>query len=233
MHPPHPTDRPTLGALFGTYLGKVVAVNDPDSLTRVQVRLHHTPEAVGDGDASIWARVAMPFAGDSRGAFFLPDVGEEVAVVFAGGDPRQPIVMGALLHGGITAPEQLGGAGDKVDRYTIKGKKGSRIAIVEETDGQATISLKTPGSESVTLSQSSSGKIELKTSTDTVTLDSQGVSVQTSGKVSVKASQVEVNAPQVTVNAAMSKFSGMVKCDVIQATTVIGSTYTPGAGNVW
>jgi hypothetical protein len=24
-----------------------------------------------------------------------------------------------------------------------------------------------------------------------------------------------------------------VKCDVMQATTVIATTYTPGAGNVW
>jgi hypothetical protein len=44
---------------------------------------------------------------------------------------------------------------------------------------------------------------------------------------------VQVSAGQVTVNAAMSTFSGMVKCDVMQATTVIATTYTPGAGNVW
>ncbi|WP_437310845.1 phage baseplate assembly protein V [Sorangium sp. So ce388] len=233
MHTPLSDARPTLGALHGTYLAKVVSVDDPDGLTRVQIRLHNTPQDIADGDAAIWARVAMPFAGNDRGAFFLPDVGEEVAVVFAGGDPRQPIVMGALLHGGITAPEQLGGSGDAVDRYTIKGKKGSRIAIVEETDGQATISLTTPGGVSVTLNEASGGKVELKAAGNTVTLDTQGVSVQSSLKVTVKATQVEVNAPQVTVNAAISKFSGMVKCDVVQATTVIGSTYTPGAGNVW
>ena len=38
---------------------------------------------------------------------------------------------------------------------------------------------------------------------------------------------------QVKVNAAISDFSGIVKCDVLQATTVIATTYTPGAGNVW
>jgi hypothetical protein len=49
----------------------------------------------------------------------------------------------------------------------------------------------------------------------------------------VQATNVEVTAGTVDVNAAMSKFSGIVKCDVLQATTVISSTYTPGAGNVW
>jgi hypothetical protein len=42
-----------------------------------------------------------------------------------------------------------------------------------------------------------------------------------------------VNAPQVTVNAAMTTFSGIVQCQVLQATTVVAATYTPGAGNVW
>ena len=233
MPSPPSLDRPSLGGLYGTYLAKVVAVNDPDNLTRVRIRLHATPEAVGDADAAIWARVAMPFAGDDRGAFFLPDVDEEVAVVFAGGDPRQPIVIGSLFNGGISAPEQLGGSGDRVDRYAIKSKRGSRIAIIEETDGEATISLTTPGGVSATLKQSSGGSLELKAAGNTVTVNSQGISVKTSLKVAVNASQIEVTAPQVTVNAAISTFSGMVKCDVLQATTVIGTTYTPGAGNVW
>jgi hypothetical protein len=44
---------------------------------------------------------------------------------------------------------------------------------------------------------------------------------------------VNVTAPQVSVSAAMSTFSGIVQCDTIIATTVVGTTYTPGAGNVW
>jgi len=51
--------------------------------------------------------------------------------------------------------------------------------------------------------------------------------------VKVQASQVEVSAGMVKVDAAISKFSGVVKCDVLQATTVVASTYTPGAGNIW
>jgi hypothetical protein len=37
----------------------------------------------------------------------------------------------------------------------------------------------------------------------------------------------------VTVDAAMAKFSGVVKCEVLIATSVVGTSYTPGAGNVW
>jgi hypothetical protein len=64
-------------------------------------------------------------------------------------------------------------------------------------------------------------------------MDTQGVSVQAGAKVSVSAGQVEVSAGQVTVDAGLSQFSGVVRCDTLVATTVVGTTYTPGAGNVW
>ncbi len=48
-----------------------------------------------DGEAPIWARVATAFAGDQYGMHALPDVGEEVLVVFAGNDSAHPIVVDA------------------------------------------------------------------------------------------------------------------------------------------
>jgi uncharacterized protein involved in type VI secretion and phage assembly len=230
---PIPPAAPSLGALHGTYLGRVTSVNDPEGISRVQVRLVSTPEPTGDADATLWARVSVPFAGGGRGAFLLPDVGDEVAVVFVNGDPRQPLVVGGLWNGANRPPEKLGGAGDRVDRYTLTGRHGSRIAIVEETEGQATVSLSTPGGVSVTLVQTSAGKLTLEAAGNTVTLDTKGVTIETPLTVKVSASRVEVGAAQVQVNAAMSTFSGIVKCDVLQATTVVATTYTPGAGNVW
>jgi hypothetical protein len=44
---------------------------------------------------------------------------------------------------------------------------------------------------------------------------------------------MEANAGMANVNAGMSKFSGVVKCDTIIANSVVGSSYTPGAGNIW
>ncbi|MCP3963671.1 MAG: hypothetical protein GY719_38030 [bacterium] len=214
------------------YLAEVVAVADPEKLSRVQVRLL-SYDGVGEQDAPLWARVAVPFAGAERGAFLLPDVGDEVLVSFVNGDPRLPVVIGGLWHGRAKAPESLGGAGDRVDRWTLVGKAGTRIAIVEERSGEATLSLTTPGGVSAELTDLGGGKLELVSAGTTVTLDAGGVSVETGARVEVQASQVEVNAGQVSVNAAVSTFSGVVRCDVLQATTVVATTYTPGAGNVW
>lgn len=221
---------PTPGLYSGSYLAEVVSVQDPDRLSRVQVRLLSFYEE--DSTAGLtWARVVVPFAGADRGAFFIPDVGDEVLVTFLNGDPRYPLVMGGLWNGNAGAPEQLGGG--SVDRWAIVGKAGTRIAIVEETPAQATISFTTPGGVTGELTDTGGGKIRFEAAGTTITVDSAGVAVQTPAKVSVQASQVEVTAGQVTVNAALSNFSGVVKCDVLQATTVIATTYTPGAGNIW
>ena len=221
-----------VGSLNASYLAEVVAVDDPESLSRVQIRLLSF-DGVGEQDGPVWARVAVPFAGDNRGAFLLPDVGDEVLINFINGDSRLPVVVGGLWNGSAAAPESLGGAGDRIDRWTIVGKAGTRIAIVEETSGQETISLTTPGGVSCEMTDSGGGKFEINAAGTTVKIDTSGVSVQTSAKAKVQASQVEITSGMVKVDAAMSKFSGVVKCDVLQATTVISSTYTPGAGNIW
>ena len=223
---------PMLGpALF---LANVVSVQDPQNRNRVQIRLYNT-DGVADQDGAVWARVAVPFAGDGRGAFFIPDVGDEVVVAFLGSDPRFPIVLGSLWNGHDTAPEELGGDGQSVDRWTITGKAGTRIAIVEQPSSNATIEFSTPGGLTGTLTDQG-GSITFTNSEQTsVTIDSTGVTVNApTGQVQITAaSQVNVTAPTVNVNAAMSTFSGLVQCQVLLATTVVSSTYTPGAGNIW
>ncbi len=222
--------------LRGCHLAQVTSVQDPDSLGRVKVKMLTLD---GEGQAEIWARVAVPFAGANRGAFFLPDVGDEVLVAFLSADSRFPIVLGGLWNGGAQPPEQFGG--DRADRWTITGKAGTRIAIVEESSGSAKIQFTTPNGVSGTLTDESGGSIKFTDTAGTsITIDTQGIALETPSKVSVQAGTVEVNAGKVSVSAgmvkvdaAMSKFSGVVQCDTLIATSVVATTYTPGAGNVW
>ncbi len=78
-------------------LARVVSLNDPQGLNRVQIRLLAYDD-VDQQDAAVWARVVCPFAGNDRGAFFLPDVDDEVMVIFVQGDSRHPLVIGGLWN---------------------------------------------------------------------------------------------------------------------------------------
>lgn len=214
----------TLGA---AQLARVTSVADPQSLGRVQIALH----AFAGDAALMWARVACPFAGSSRGGFFIPEVDDEVLVVFVAGDARVPIVVGGLWHGAATPPETL--SGDRVDRWTITGKAGTRIAIVEESDATAQVEIRTPGGATLLITDEGGGRTQIDCAGNTVKIETAGITIQAAAKVKVEAPQVEVSAAKVKVDSALADFSGVVKCAVLQTNSVISTSYTPGAGNVW
>jgi uncharacterized protein involved in type VI secretion and phage assembly len=173
----------------------------------------------------------VPFAGDNRGAFLIPDVEDEVLVVFLGNDPRHPVVVGGLWNGATRVPEQP--AGDRIDRWTLTGKAGTRIAIVEEGSGREMVEVETPNGVRATLTDSDGGAIRLEAAGTTVTIDNQGVEILSPGKLSVSAAEISMTAGQVKVQSALADFSGVVNCQVVQTPSVLSSSYTPGVGNVW
>jgi uncharacterized protein involved in type VI secretion and phage assembly len=213
-------------------LAKVTSVNDPEGLNRVEIRLlSHSGSPRQEG--TLWARVAVPCAGSNKGAFFIPDVDDEVLISFINGDSRYPVVMGSLWNGNDPAPETLGGSGNAVDRWTLVGKAGTRIAIEEETPSSATIKFTTPNGTSGELTDAGGGKIEIKTAGTTVTINTQGVTVDTPLTVKIQATQVNVSAAQVQVDAPISMFSGVVHAQTVITNSVVSASYTPGAGNIW
>jgi uncharacterized protein involved in type VI secretion and phage assembly len=179
----------------------------------------------------MWARLATLMGGNNRGSWFIPDVGDEVLVAFESGNPMRPYVLGALWNGKDSPPESMDSAG-KNNKKVIRSRNGVRIAL-DDSDGQETLTLETPGGQSVTLKDGPGG-IELKDSNgNTVKLEAQGVTISSSGKVTISASTVEVSAGMVTVNAGMSKFSGVVQSDTNITNSTVSVSYTPGAGNIW
>jgi uncharacterized protein involved in type VI secretion and phage assembly len=224
-----------LTAMLGPagFLGRVVSVKDPNGLNRIQVRVYNV-DGVSDQDGAVWARVAVPFAGGKRGAFMIPDVGDEVLMIHLSGDSRFPVVIGSLWNGRDSAPDSIGGSGDSVDRWTITGKAGSKIAIVEDSSGP-TIQFTTPGGLSGKMTDSD-GSIEFQDSTGTsMKIDSSGVTINApTAQVQVTAAaSMTLTTPMLTVDAPMTTFSGNVQCQMLMTPTVVASTYTPGAGNVW
>ena len=118
------------------------------------------------------------------------------------------------------------------DIKKLRSRNGVMITL-DDANGREKLVLETPGGQKVTL-EDGPGKIEIADSNgNTVTLNSSGVSVQSGGTVQVQASTVTITASSVSVNAGMATFSGTVQAQCFIGTSVIGATYTPGAGNIW
>ncbi len=212
------------------FLARVVSLDDPEQRGRVRIRLLAF-DGVAQQDAAIWARVAAPFAGNDRGAFFLPDVDDEVFVMLVQGDPRYPVIVGGLWNGAASPPAEIESGG--VNRYKrIKSKNGI-VVTLDDQQGQETLKLETPGGQKLTL-KDGPGSVTIEDANgNSIKLEAAGITIQAAAKVKVEAAQVEVSAGMVTVDSAMAKFSGVVKCETLITNAVISSSYTPGAGNVW
>ena len=216
------------GRWYGVYPALVTSLNDPDGQGRVKVTLPWSPDT-GSGRYEAWARVATLMAGKNRGSWFIPDVNDEVLVAFEGGDARRPYVLGGLWNGKDTPPQGMDGNNS---HKVLRSRNGVKITL-DDTDGRETLTLETPAGQKVTL-KDGPGSVEVADSNgNSVKLDTSGITVNASAKVTINASTADLSAGMVNVNAGMAKFSGVVQADTVITNSIIAASYTPGAGNIW
>lgn len=207
------------GNLHTLQLGQVIDNADPDNRGRIKVRLIATP-------LEVWASVVAPSAGSGYGASFIPRQQEIVVLAFI--TPELPLVLGSLWSGGGSRPAD---AEPQEEHYVIRTPQAT---VLDFDDGNGPqVKLTTQSGYQIVISEGSGGEIAIERGDQSVKLSASGISVRSSGSVTVDASSVTINASTVTVNASMSRFSGVVQADTVIATSVVGTTYTPGAGNIW
>src|SRR5439155_1732561 len=77
------------GKMFEPAVGVVTDNKDPSKLGRVKLKI----PILSDNDSTFWAPVVMMGAGKNRGWFFIPEVNDEVLVMFEHGDVNRPVVV--------------------------------------------------------------------------------------------------------------------------------------------
>lgn len=106
-------------------LGVVSRVDDPEGLGRVRVTL-----PTYGGVETEWMQVLSLGAGSGRGLVMLPDVGDQVLLVLADGDPARGVVLGGLF--GEHAPTDTGVEGGSVRRYSARTAGGHKLVFDDE-----------------------------------------------------------------------------------------------------
>lgn len=79
--------------IFGVLTGIVAKNYDESMKGRVCVTI---PLRDKDANELQWARVAMPSSGKSWGHYFLPEVGDQVLLVFENGNIEKPYIIGCI-----------------------------------------------------------------------------------------------------------------------------------------
>lgn len=166
-----------LPAVNGLQIGVVTQLeNDPDGEDRIQVRL----PIIDSDDQGLWSRVASLDAGDNRGFFFRPEIGDEVIVGFLNDDPRDPVILGMLNSSAKPAPLKA------ADENNIKAYVSRSELKLTFDDDKKSIKLETPGGRNIFMDDDSK-VIQLKDGNgNEILMDDNGITIQSSKKISLK-----------------------------------------------
>ncbi len=178
----------------GIVIGLVTSLEDKENIGRVKVKYPNWEEQESD-----WARMASPMAGNKRGAFFRPEVGDEVLVAFEHGDPRRPYILGALWSKTDQPPPDDGKSKENNWRF-IQSRSG-HIILLDDTPGKECIKLvDKDGSRMVVIDSGNQkiqvicgkggqqGSVEITDSGD-IHITGMNVTVEAKGQLTIKGNQ--------------------------------------------
>lgn len=171
--------------VYGVVLAQVSDLDDPRGLGRVKVTFPWLSTQV----SSAWARVATAWAGDNRGTYLLPEIGDEALVAFQQGSLQHPYILGFLWSDAARPPEPT----PRLDKRELRSRTGHRIVFTDLAPNQS-LAVQSQGGHKIVLDDSaSSTTISIADSSGklSIVLDSRG------GKVTIanSAGQVAVSAP--------------------------------------
>lgn len=201
-----------MARVYGVVPGTVIDVNDPQGEGRVQVRLDWLS---GEND-STWAPVATFMAGDERGSWFMPEVGDEVLLSFQQGDVNHPYVVGFLWNGRDKPPVEDGATTSVRRLRTVSG----HVLEFDDTGGSEHIEVKFKGEEpSLTLDANTAvlktgggHELKLDDSGSEITLKWQGAEPSitlAAGKLTLTmgGSSIELSAAAIAIKAPQIKLN--------------------------
>jgi uncharacterized protein involved in type VI secretion and phage assembly len=139
-----------------------IVVDNKDGGDNPGFRVKVTFPWLTDQESSFWARIAVPMAGNDRGTYVLPEIGDQLLCVFEHGDIHRPIVIGALWNN-QQQPVENNKSG-KNNTKLIKSRSGHRV-IFDDADGAEKITI---------VDQTKNNKIVLDAANKRVTIECAG-----------------------------------------------------------
>ncbi len=189
-----------LPGIQGLQVGKVKQIyEDPDSEFRVLVTL----PLIQSGDEGVWARLATFYATEESGAFFYPEVGDEVVVGFFNDDPRYPVILGSMYSSSRTPPETPD------ENNTMKAlvtKSKMKITFDEE---KKVITITTPGENQMIFSDEDQGITISDQNENSIKLSPSGIEIKSASSIQISASEsISMDGPSgITATASGGSMS--------------------------
>jgi len=174
---------PRNGRSRSPMVGTVTDINDPQDLGRVKVRLPSR-----GGQELGWARFVSAGGGNERGFMWLPEVGDEVLVVFEHEDIHRPFVLGGLWSNEDRPPASASDCVDSQGRAIWRGlrsRTGMKL-VVSDQPNEERIGLYSPNDDIYLRVSESDNAVEIKSRGD--------VNIEADGTIKIEGAQIEIKA---------------------------------------
>ena len=173
----------------GLQIGVVKKIDaDPAGERRVQVAV----SSISTSPALVWARLGSFHATKDAGAFFYPEIDDEVVLGFLDNDPRYPVILGCLYSSSRPGPPATAGQTaaltPEVDNFTkaIITHAGLRFVL---DDKNKVITLQTPGGNQLVLSDQDNFILIEDGNQNSIKLSSDGITLSSKSNITVNADQ--------------------------------------------
>ncbi|WP_170067579.1 type VI secretion system tip protein VgrG [Neolewinella xylanilytica] len=164
---------PTVRGLFNGQVVTTYEGNDNKGHIQVTIPALHTV---------VWARQSAFYATTGKGAFFSPEVGDEVIVSFINDDPSKAVVLGSLYNPQREAPYSVAD-----DKNNLKGLQTRSGITLEMDDEKEIFRLETPAGNKLLLSDEDKSISLIDQHGNAFTMDANGITLKSSGEISATA----------------------------------------------
>ncbi|VXB30160.1 Contig_14, whole genome shotgun sequence [Flavobacterium sp. 9AF] len=180
-------------AIKGLHIGIVTQLqDDPDGEDRILVKI----PIINSEEQGIWCRVASLDAGENRGAFFRPEIEDEVIIGFINEDPNNAVVLGMLNSSGKPAP--IVASDDNNEKGFITR---SEMKLLFDDDKKV-VSITTPAGKKIALDEDAGTIVIEDENANVITMDSNGIKMESAGKIELLATgDVTIEGANVNLTA--------------------------------
>jgi uncharacterized protein involved in type VI secretion and phage assembly len=175
--------------IYGVVLATVTNNQDDKKLGRVKLKYGWRSAT----DESDWAPVVTAMAGDKFGLFLLPEVNDQVLVLFERGDINKPYVIGSLYT--ATVKPKPDNADGKNAIRELRSRSG-HVVRLDDSDGKERIVIADKTEKNQIVFDSANNTIQVTSEKD-LKIEAKGdISLQAKGDVTIRGKSVSIKADQ-------------------------------------
>ncbi len=183
-------------------LGRVKSTKDPKKLGRIQVEI----DAYTGKVVLPWVRVLQATASKKTGHLFLPEIGDEVAILRGHGNHVDGMIVLGCLYGGSDRVPFKPDADDKNNFKQIITRAKHELTF-DDTDNKGSITIKTgDGKMSVTLDVANK-KVIVDSAEEMEITAAKAMTIKTDDKLTLDAKEIDAKTSAAMTFTAKGDFS--------------------------